>query len=135
MLGLEYRAASGTLQQSTITYKSVPVFDEARGNLGRTPIFTQTDLILQHDLPMPGRARVNLGVQFINVFDQDTDTRLFQARYRDAISGVNDAQFFQGFDVAALKAANPAIRNDPRYTLADQFLDARTIRVQAKVIF
>ena len=55
---------------------------------------------------------MNLGVQFINVFDQDTDTRLFQARYRDAISGVNDAQFFQGFDVAALKAANPAIRND-----------------------
>ena len=53
MLGLEYRAASGTLQQSTITYKSVPVFDEARGNLGRSPIFTQTDLILQHDLPMP----------------------------------------------------------------------------------
>ena len=60
-LAWNYRAASGTPQQSTITYKSVPVFDEARGDLGRTPIFTQTDLILQHDFPLPGRTRLNVG--------------------------------------------------------------------------
>ena len=56
MVGFEYRAASGTLQQSVITYKSVPVFSDARGDLGRSPIYTQTDLLFQHDVPLPGRT-------------------------------------------------------------------------------
>jgi outer membrane receptor protein involved in Fe transport len=134
LVGLEYRAASGTLQQSTVTYKSVPVFDEARGNLGRSPIFTQTDLLLQHEVPLPGQSRLNVGLNVLNLFDQDTDTRVFQARFRDSISGISDAQFFQGFDVAAI-AAQRNLRPDPRFTLADQFLGARTIRLQAKLYF
>ena len=76
-----------------------------------------------------------MGLNVINLFDQDTDTRLFQARYRDAISGISDAQFFQGFDPEAIQAVTPAIRRDPRYSLVDQFLDARTIRVQAILRF
>ena len=83
MVGVEYRAASGTLQQSTITYKSVPVFDEARGNLGRTPIYSRRICSCQQDVPLPGRTRMNVGVNVINLFDQDTVTRLFQTRYRD----------------------------------------------------
>jgi hypothetical protein len=59
---------------------------------------------------------------------------VFQARFRDSISGISDAQFFQGFDVAAI-AAQRNLRSDPRFTLADQFLSARTIRVQAKLYF
>ena len=134
ILGLEYRAASGTLQQSTVTYKSVPVFDEARGNLGRTPTFTQTDLLLQHEVRLPGQTRMNVGLNVINLFDQDTVTRAFQARLRDQVAGINDAQFFQGFDVAAL-AESRGLRPDPRFSLADQFLGARAIRVQARLSF
>jgi outer membrane receptor protein involved in Fe transport len=134
MLGLEYRAATGTLQQSTITYKSVPIFDDARGNLGRTPIFTQTDLIVQHDVPLPGRTRLNVGLNVINLFDQDTDTRHFTTRYRDPIAGITDSQFFQGFDVAGVATARN-LRPDPRFNLVDQFLDARTVRVQAILRF
>jgi len=134
MVGVEYRAASGTYQQSVITYKSVPVFDEARGDLGRSPIYTQTDLLFQHDVPLPGRTRMNVGVNVINLFDQDTVTRLFQTRYRDQIAGINDAQFFEGFDHAAL-AVSRGLRPDARYALSDQYLGARTIRVQATLRF
>jgi hypothetical protein len=134
IVGLEYRAATGTLQQSTVTYKSVPVFDEARGNLGRTPAFTQTDLLLQHELRLSGRTRVNVGLNIFNLFDQDTITRQFQARYRDSVAGITDAQFFQGFDVFGI-AESRKLRPDPRFNLADQFLGARTLRVQARISF
>ena len=132
-LGLFYQAASGTLQQSTITYKSVPVFDEARGNMGRSPIYSSTDLFVQHDVRFSG-FRVNLGLNVSNLFDQDTVTRLFTTRYRDAVAGITDVQFFQGFDVPALAAAR-ALRPDARFNQADQFLGARTVRVQARFSF
>jgi outer membrane receptor protein involved in Fe transport len=134
MAGIEYRLASGTLQQSTVTYKSVPVFDEARGNIGRTPVFTQTDLLLQHELRLGENNRLTVGVNVNNLFDQDTVTRQFQARYRDSIAGITDAQFFQGFDVQAI-AQTRRLRPDPRFELADQFLGARQIRVQARFSF
>jgi outer membrane receptor protein involved in Fe transport len=132
-IGAQIFAASGTLQQSTITYKSVPVFDDARGNMGRTPVYSQTDILVQHDLRIAGK-RVNLGVNVNNLFDQDLTTRLFAARYRDAISGVNDLQFLQGFDVASLAAAR-GLRPDARFNQADQFLGSRTIRLQARFAF
>jgi hypothetical protein len=77
---------------------------------------------------------VNVGLNIINLFDQDTVTRQFQARYRDSIAGITDAQFFQGFDVASIAEAR-RLRPDPRFDLADQFLGARTLRVQARVSF
>jgi carboxypeptidase family protein/TonB-dependent receptor-like protein len=133
MVGVNFSAASGTLQQSTVTYKSVPVFDDARGNLGRTPVYSFTDLLFQHEVRVAG-TRVNLGLNIDNLFDQDTVTRQFQARYRDSISGITDAQFLRGFDVQAL-AQQRALRPDPRFTLADQFLGARSFRVQARFSF
>jgi hypothetical protein len=132
-VGLFFQAATGTVQQSTVTYKSVPVFDQGRANMGRTPTYSQTDLLVQQDVRFRG-LRFNVGVNVINVFDQDTVTRLFTTRYRDQISGITDAQFFQGFDVAALAAAR-ALRPDPRFALSDQYLSARTVRLQAKFTF
>ena len=116
-----------------MTYKSVPVFDVARGNLGRTPVYSFTDLLFQQDVRFGG-TRIHLGLNIDNLFDQDTVTRLFQTRYRDQITGITDAQFFQGFDVEAL-AAQRGLRPDARFTLADQFLGARTFRVQARFTF
>lgn len=134
MVGLEYRAASGTPQQSTVTYKSVPVFDDGRGNLGRSPMFTRTDVLLQHDFRLANFGRLNVGLNVINLFDQDTVTRVFQTRYRDAVAGVNDAEFLNGFNLAAI-AQERGLRPDPRFSLPDQFLGARTIRIQAKLSF
>lgn len=134
-VGGDYFLASGTPQGSTITYKSVPVFDSGRISMGRTPVFSNTNLFLQHDIRLPGHSRLNVGLNINNLFDQDIVTRYATARYRDQISGLTDAQFFQGFDLASHVAARPSIRADPRFGLADQYQGARTFRVQAKVIF
>jgi hypothetical protein len=140
-LGLNYYLESGSPQQSTFTMKSVPVFDGGRGNLGRTPALSQTDLYLWHEFGLPGNMRFHAAVNVDNLFDQDTVTRLFTTRYRDALP-VGDAQFFAGVNTAALvqqlnsdAATNNNIRFDPRFQQADQYLGARSIRVQAKFIF
>ncbi len=134
-IGGDYFLASGTPQSSTITFKSVPVFDHGRNNMGRSPVFSNTNLFLQHDVPLSGHSRLNIGLNVTNLFDQDIVTRYFTARYRDQISGLTDAQFFQGFDSAALAASRSSIRPDPRFGLPDQYQGSRTFRVQAKITF
>ncbi len=127
-IGADYFLASGTPQSSTFTFKSVPVYDHGRNNMGRTPVYSNTNLFLQHDVRLPGRSRLNIGLNITNLFDQDTVTRYFTTRYRDQISGLTDAQFFQGFDSAALVASRSSIRPDPRFGQPDQYQVAHVPR-------
>ena len=133
-VGVDQFVGTGTPQQSTITVKNVPVFDGGRGNLGRSPTFSETSLSIYHDFKLGDSKRLNLNLTITNLFDQDTVTRLFTTRYRDAVAGITDVQFFEGFDVPALAAAR-ALRPDARFNQADQFLGARTVRVQARFSF
>lgn len=134
-IGMNFDLASGTPQSSTISFKSVPVFVYGRGDLGRSPVYSNTDLSVFHTFGLPGHTRVQLYLNVFNLFDQETVTRLFTTRYRDNIPGLTDAMFFQGFDSAAIAAANKNVRPDPRFGRADQYLGARTMRVQAKFTF
>ena len=132
--GVNYFLASGTPQQSTISYKSVPFFDEGRGNLGRSPVYSSTDLSVSHTFRLPGSNQFVLNLNVFNLFDQDIVTRIFTTRYRDQLSGVSDAGFFQGFDAQAL-AAQRNLRPDARFMQPDQYEAERRVRVQAKFIF
>jgi outer membrane receptor protein involved in Fe transport len=134
-IGVNYDLASGTPQSSTITFKSVPFFPYGRGDMGRTPVFSNTDLSIYHRLRLHGRSELVLYLNVFNLFDQDTVTRLATSRYRDQLPGLTDSSFFQGFDEAAIVAANGKVRPDPRFGLADQFRGARSMRVQAKISF
>jgi hypothetical protein len=145
-IGANFQAASGLLQSSTVTYQGVPIYFNGRGDLGRMPVFNQTDLLIAHDFRVHGSNRIGVQANITNVFDQDTPTRLAFAAYRDALvinsavfgNRVADA-FFQpgGFDTVALQAARlPASgRPSPTYKQADQFQGARAIRLMAKYTF
>jgi len=103
--------------------------------MGRTPVFSNTDLSIYHRLHLHGRSELDLYLNVFNLFDQDTVTRFASSRYRDQLPGVTDAGFFQGFDEAGIVAANGKVRRDPRFGLPDQFRGARSMRVQAKISF
>jgi outer membrane receptor protein involved in Fe transport len=143
-VGLNFFASSGLLQSSTVTYQGVPVYFNGRGDLGRTPMLSQTDLLLAHDFRIYGSTRFSLQANVENLFDQDTVTSLFAGSYRDPllIPGFGDRvadAFFQpgGFDTVAIQAARlPASgRPDPRYKQPNGFQGARAIRVMAKILF
>jgi hypothetical protein len=143
-VGLNFFASSGLLQSSTVTYQGVPIYFNGRGDLGRTPMLSQIDLMLHHDFRMGGNRSIGLEVNVTNLFDQQTATGMAFAAYRDALVIPNFASrpadaFFQpgGFDTVALQAARlpTSGRPDPRYNQANAFQGARSIRVMARVGF
>lgn len=143
-LGLNFVAMSGLIQSSTVSYQGVPIYFNGRGDLGRTPMFSQADLLVAHQFRMGGSRTIDLQMNVSNLFDQETVTGLAFAAYRDALvipgfpSRPADA-FFQpgGFDTVALQAARlPASgRPSPTYNQANSFQGARSIRVMARLGF
>jgi outer membrane receptor protein involved in Fe transport len=143
-LGLNFQAMSGLLQSSTVSYQGVPIYFNGRGDLGRTPVFSQTDILFAHEFRILDGKTIGLQANISNLFDQQTVTALSAGAYRDALvipgfpSRPADA-FFQpgGFDTVSLQAARlPASgRPSPTYNQASSFQGARSVRVMARVGF
>ncbi len=135
-LGLYWLAESGTPLQTQMSEFSIPFYAFGRGDLGRTPAFYRTDLLVQHTFRMFGSHRVNLGLNIENLFDQEIVTRLFTTRYRDSFNVTNDAFFGGTFDpVAMANAAPTTYRPDPRFGLPDQWQNRREMRLELKYLF
>jgi outer membrane receptor protein involved in Fe transport len=135
-VGVNFVAQSGLLNTTSVTYKGVPVFVFGRGDMGRSPMFNQTDLNFTQNFKLP--RNMNLLVQFNidNLFDQDTEITRFATRYRDQLVLPNDSVFFAGFDTTARVAAmaTPA-RPNAQYGQANSFQGARSARLFAKFTF
>jgi Carboxypeptidase regulatory-like domain/TonB-dependent Receptor Plug Domain len=89
-LSFFYQALQGTPQTTTINVVATEIPLLKRGDLGRTPILTQTDIALTHRYKFGRDERYSLAFSFnvLNVFNQNTVTRLNTSRYRvtDTIS-------------------------------------------------
>jgi hypothetical protein len=132
-VGVGFMALSGTPWGSVITESGQPYFPYGREDLGRTPVLTRTDLLLQQEFRLAGKARVSVGLNAINLFDQDTATNLYPRPYRDSMN-ISNAQFFGGFDPKAV-AAQLSMRPDARYDMASGYLARRVVRLQARFSF
>jgi hypothetical protein len=136
-VGFNQIAESGIPQSTIIKERTdgLNFFPYGRGNLGRTPFYMQTDLLVQQRIPLTGqRVKLMLGANVINLFDQKTVTLTQTTPYRDAFS-VPDVRFFAGFDPVAYAASAPGIRPDPRFGMASQYQTRRAITIQAKFAF
>jgi outer membrane receptor for ferrienterochelin and colicin len=133
-IGTNFLAESGVPLSTVANQNNIGFFPYGRGDVGRSPAFTQTDLFVQQEVRLTGHARVSIGVNVSNLFDQDTATAYIVTPYRDGLN-VADEQFFAGFDPEAVVAARPSFRRDARYGLASGFQERRSIRLQAKFSF
>lgn len=121
-MGLNYLVENGVPLSTVIQELSdgIDFFLYGRGDLGRTPVYSQTDLSVQQRVPLPGRAKVSVGVIVSNLFDQQIAIAETTTPYRDAFN-LSNAQFFGGFDPRAVAASTSGIRPDARYGLANSF--------------
>ena len=118
-----------------------------RGDMGRTPILTRTDLLVSHELALADRKRLRLELNLQNLFNQKTATHIFnylnkgapggsQTRGADAVdfSTVNLAA---GYDYNALILATQEGRAafDPRYGMGDLFNPGLQGQFSVKFIF
>ena len=147
-VGVDFRASSGLLQTTFVTYQSVPVPVNGYGDLGRTPMFNETNLLFGHTFRLPKNISFNAQLTVNNLFDQDTVTTFDTSPFlQGSLSFPTDAArnfstFFNGFDWearrAAINAATPTTANlDPRYGsgLGTGFQSARSVRVYARFSF
>jgi len=107
--GLNQIAYSGTPDSSTIIYLSAPTFPYGRGDLGRTPIMTQTDLSFMHNFKVSERMHLKFDVNVYNLFNQATVIgKTTQMNRSGAISdaALPIAQFFKGYDPVKFLSTN-----------------------------
>lgn len=126
------------------TVNQTQVFVEGRGDMGRTPVFSKTDLLVSHELPMAGAKRLRLELNVLNLFNQKTARHLFNYLNRGAGSprassaiDLHDFDLFQGYDYNALIRATPDGANafDPRYGMADLWEPGTQGQVSVKFLF
>jgi hypothetical protein len=136
IVGFNQRVASGLPMSEEFQIQGgYPFFPNGRGNLGRTPVFSQSDLSLIQDVRFGGQA-LQFQVTVLNLFDQDIVTRVDNTRFAGTSTlPINTNQFFNtDWNYEALLAANPA-SIDPKFNRANQFQAPREVRLTVKFTF
>ncbi len=145
-VGAFFYGGSGTPISTYVnTVNQIPVFVNGRGDMGRTPIRTQTDLLLSHELSVMRQQKLRFELNVLNVFNQKTATHLYNylnrggggiPRQSSAIS-LARTNLTQGYDYNALirASADGANAFDPRYGQEDLFQTGAQGLFSVKYIF
>jgi hypothetical protein len=101
-IGVNQVLLSGTPDSTSLIYLSAPTFPFGRGDLGRTPSYSQTDLTLTHSFKLTkGGTSLRLEMNVRNLFDQDTViSRTTQMNQSGAVSDavLPLSKFFAGYN-------------------------------------
>ena len=129
-------AYSGTPLSSEVTF-IVPVFYNGRGDLGRTPFYTQTDFLLAHSFQVTERVAVKFDANVINLLNQATVVgRTVRINRNGNLDGLV-ADPYGGYDAESfinpVDGASPA--RNPIYNLPSAYQGIREIRLGFHVIF
>lgn len=146
---------SGTPMTTSIYGASgtTPQIFNARGDLGRSPVYSQTDLNVTHRYRFGRDNRFTAAFDFnvLNLFDQATLTAVYPtlnpstARVDAGALGFTgptaQAQYANGYTSGATRAAilafiaSRADRNDARYGLPQTFQSPRVVRFGMRFLF
>jgi hypothetical protein len=119
-IGLNQIAYSGTPDSSTIIYLSAPTYPYGRGDLGRTPVLTQTDLMLKHRIATTENTRVELEWNIVNLFNQAAVISRTTQMNRSGAFSIDEDAFFAGYDPQRFLSSaggSGTIPNNPIYKL------------------
>jgi hypothetical protein len=142
---------SGQPQTTTIYGASTvtPQIFLKRGDLGRSPVFSQTDLNITHRIKMGDDQRMTLAfdLNFLNLFDQSTVTGIYTtlnpstAPVNAAALGLSQVNYANGITGGTLLNAMVARinsqpdRSDVRYKTPHLFQSPRVVRFGFRVLF
>jgi len=127
----QYIASGIPISEEGRVSPNVPFFPYGRNNLGRTPTLTQTDVSFYQDIKI-GAFNLQLGINVLNLFDEDTETRRINERLDSDLPITEDQFFAGGWDYEALITPT---RANPLFNQADQFQAPREVRLSVKFEF
>jgi len=150
-VGTFFRVMSGTPVSTQVDSNQwYPILVEGRGDLGRTPTFTQTDLLVAHEVKLGEVKKLRFEFNMMNLFNQKTNMFTFPWYNYDEVydqvgmdlSGVDLSKGFDWKTIArnaSLVGPDPAHPNnislDPRYKKAAAFSPGFSGRFMIKFIF
>lgn len=137
----QFVAFSGTPLTTDYTMvSSVPIFVYGRGDLGRTPFYTNTDMNVYHDFkPFKSHEgwKIRLEATAFNVFNQNTvlgKNTSFVHPNDGQVNFDKDADFFQGFNAEKMRVEQE-LRSNPQFGRASVFQSPRNMRFQFRFSF
>jgi hypothetical protein len=148
-------SSGGPLSTSINLLGYSPTFVNGRGDLGRLPTHSQTDLYIQHDFKVPGGHRLNVNLNVDNLLDQAGILNQSTAPWRDNFTipatfmsstttpGVLSARdnyllntgYEPGFIVGLQRAAGTRQRDNSLYGKPSSFQGRRQLRLGVKYTF
>jgi len=143
--GFEY-VASGTpvtREMGVLPTSNYAVQYLGRGSDGRTPVYSQTDVQVQHDLKFAGNRVLTFNFTVLNLFDQRTVTSKWSTMQRTDGITFDQAAFYAG-NVSFPNLINQAIAAvpagqasflDPRFLQDYRYQSARIARFMVKFAF
>ena len=145
-IGGFFRVSSGTPVSTQMqTINGIGMYVEGRGDMGRTPVFSQTDLMVAHELKLGKSESRRLRFEFnaLNLFNQKTsvftmDRYNFEETYDSTGVSLLNMDLRNGFDwkpMAAAAALAGGSNLDPRYGKAAMFNPGFQGRFLVKFIF
>ena len=72
LVGVNALVESGIPRSPIMSQTNINFFPYRRGDPGRTPAFSQVDLLVQQEFRLPSNLRLTIGLNAINLFDQKT---------------------------------------------------------------
>jgi outer membrane receptor protein involved in Fe transport len=143
-VGTFFRLSSGTPVSTVVsTLNSIQALAEGRGDLGRTPTFNQTDLLVAHEVKLGEVKKLRFEFNMMNLFNQKTNMytydRYNQEEVMDSVgldlSGVDLSKGYDWKAMAAQASADAGFALDPRYKKAAVFNPGFSGRFLIKFIF
>jgi outer membrane receptor protein involved in Fe transport len=147
-IGAFFYGGSGTpISTNVVGQDQYAPMVNGRGDMGRTPVLTRTDLLLSHELSLADRKRLRLELNVQNIFNQKTATHIFNYLNKGAPAGgqtrpanaidFTDVDLAAGYDYNALIRATQegALSFDPRYGMEDLFNPGLQGQFSVKFIF
>jgi hypothetical protein len=141
--GPNFMLMSGTPVTTQVNVNATaPVYVNGRGDLGRTPVFSQMDFYVYHEIPIGETKRIKFDVNIQNLFNQSTVTGMYtnvlHDDYGQSLKFNPPTDFFKGFDwqqMVAAGVADGSLYKDPRFGMAQVFQGPRTLRLGLKFTF
>ena len=130
----------GTPLSTSLIYLSAPTYPYGRGDLGRTPTLTQTDVSFMYGRKIGERVTARFEANVINALNQAAVLNVNQTLSRQTLTDARLplSQFFKGYNPTTFYNVNyvsPNPRINPNYNRPISYQGPRDIRIGLRLIF
>lgn len=137
-VGVNEYVASGlpvTREIGIYAPNNLPVQYLGRGSDGRTPMFSQTDLLVQHGFKVGGSREVQLSLNVINLFNQSTATAKYSTYHKTNGVTPDETLFYTGRQNLADLIVSQKVVKDPRFLMDSAFQTPLQARIGVRFLF